>query len=1281
MLTVPGGPALSEFRRVRLGLALREIDPRVRQVSAEYVHFVHGDLSLDDQARVRDLLRDAPSAGPAAPRRGEREGPTLLVVPRLGTVSPWSSKATDIAHSCGLDGVVRIERGIRYTLPGATDLARLAPLLHDRMTESVLTDEAQAVFLFDEADPARLQHIDVRTRGAAALVEANQALGLALAPDEIDYLVAAFQGLGRDPTDAELMMFAQANSEHCRHKVFNASFILDGVPQARSLFAMIRHTHAATQIEGTGAVLSAYRDNAAVTQGPAVAAFAPDPAGVYTYAPPAHLHLLMKVETHNHPTAISPHPGAATGAGGEIRDEGATGLGGKPKAGLCGFSTSHLRIPELPQPWEASDPGRPDRIASPLEIMTEGPLGAAAFNNEFGRPNILGCFRTFEALHHGEWRGYHKPIMLAGGLGNVLDGQVEKRPIPPGSALIVLGGPAMRIGLGGGAASSVAQGSQDAGLDYASVQRANAEIQRRCQEVIDRCRALGDDNPILSIHDVGAGGLSNALPELVHGGGVGARIDLRAIPNAEPGMSPLGIWSNEAQERYVLALPREALPAFHALCARERCPYAVVGVATTAQHLWVEDPLLGERVVDMPLDVLLGKPPRMVRDAQRRPSPLLPWDGEGVDLGEAARRVLAFPAVADKTFLITIGDRSVTGQIARDPMVGPWQVPVADHAITTVAYTTRAGEAMSLGERTPLALLDGPASARMAVGDALTNLVGAGVAQLSQVVLSANWMAPAGHPGEDAVLYDMVRAVGEELCPALGVVIPVGKDSMSMRTVWQQDGQTRSVVAPISLIVSAFAPCVDVTVARTPQLCPEGELVLIDLGGGKDRLGGSVLAQVYGRLGHAAPDLDDPAQIRGLYAALSPLLASGEVLAIHDRSDGGLFVTLAEMAFAGACGFDVDLPGRSAVAALYAEELGVVLQVEDADTVLTWLRGHGLSAVRLGQAHAGGALIFRHQGREVLHADREELHRVWSATTLAMQARRDDPTCAAEEHTRATAPLPLCPTTPRPPVAPAFLRRPRVGILREQGVNGQVEMAAAFDRAGFTAVDVHMTDLLEGRQDLTDLTGLVACGGFSYGDVLGAGGGWAKSALFHPRARELFATFFARSDTFGLGVCNGCQMYSALSELIPGAQDWPRFLRNRSEQFEARLVTVKVSRSPSIFFQGLEGDILLVPTAHGEGRAVWADPAAQARCEALTALRYVDGTGQPTERYPHNPNGSPDGATGFTTPDGRVTILMPHPERVFRWTTLSWCPESWRTASDDSPWMAAFRNARTWVGA
>ena len=1292
LLTLRGRHALSPFRVAKLeaALAASRPDHAVSRISSTYWHFVETARSLRplELGTLERLLtygaHDTESAG---------GGEVFVVVPRPGTVSPWSSKATDIARNCGLDAIARIERGIGFRVQtrdgdplAADDRAVLLPLIHDRMTEAVLPRLEDAHSLFAHVAPRPMATIPLLARGRAAIVEANAALGLALAPDEIDYLEANFRRIGRDPTDVELTMFAQANSEHCRHKIFNAEWWIDGAKQAQSLFAMIRHTHAASPQR----TIVAYADNAAVMEGVTVRRFYPDAAGRYG-ARPEQTHILMKVETHNHPTAIAPFPGAATGSGGEIRDEGATGRGAKPKAGLSGFTTSHLRLPGLPQPWE-SPQAKPERIASALDIMLQGPIGAASFNNEFGRPNLLGYFRTFEQEVNGEVRGYHKPIMIAGGLGNIRADHAAKRALEDGTLLVHLGGPGMLIGMGGGAASSMATGANTAELDFDSVQRANAEIQRRAQEVIDRCWQLGAANPILSIHDVGAGGLSNAFPELVHGAHVGGRFELRELPSLEPGMTPREIWCNEAQERYVLAIAPADRDRFRAICERERCPFAVVGSATAGARLVVRDPYFHNAPVDMNLDVLLGKPPKMVREAVHVRPALRPLDLAGITVSDAVYRVLQFPAVADKTFLVTIGDRTVGGLCARDPMVGPWQVPVADVAATLMDFDGYAGEAMAIGERTPLALIDAPASGRMAVGEAITNLAAAGIANLANVKLSANWMAPAGHRGEDAALYATVRAVAMELCPALGISIPVGKDSMSMRTTWRDASGEHAVTAPLSLIVSAFAPVPDARRVLTPLLARDrGDtaLIWIDLGAGLRRLGGSALAQAYGQLGDAAPDLDDPARLKAFFATIQALAASGTILAYHDIGDGGLFVTLAEMAFASRCGLDVavDRAGDDALGILFAEELGAVIQVgvRDGEAVRGELDRAGLTHRAIGSPTTDGRIRIRMNGAAVVDEARVDLHRAWSATTRELQRMRDDADVVEQEYARIldTADPGLSPRVtfdPAADIAAPFIAtgvRPTIAVLREQGVNGQVEMAAAFDRAGFDAIDVHMTDIISGRRSLAAFRGFVACGGFSYGDVLGAGEGWAKSILFNARARDDFTAFFARHGTFALGVCNGCQMMSNLSELIPGAEHWPHFVRNRSEQFEGRFVLLEVERSASLFFAGMEGSRIPIATAHGEGFAEFRDAAQLASAQSHVALRYVDNKGEPAESYPYNVNGSPGGITGLTTADGRCTILMPHPERVFRSVQMSWHPQGW---GEDSPWMRMFRNARAWLG-
>jgi phosphoribosylformylglycinamidine synthase len=1297
MLTLPGAPALSEFRLTKLLSALRAHHPNFRGLTARFMHFVQiaRPLTPPETALLERLLSpDSPS--PDSPDRdASGAAQAIIVIPRQGTISPWSSKATDIAQVCGLAAVRRIERGIEYRLltTGALDAGELrtsAALLYDRMTETAVLDLEQVASLSLTQAPRGLESIPLLSLGRTALIEANERLGLALSQDEITYLESSFTGLARNPTDVELMMFAQANSEHCRHKIFNAQWIIDGRAMPNTLMAMIRNTHARAP-EG---VLSAYSDNAAVMEGNHGARWFASPQTHRYGASREPIDILMKVETHNHPTAISPFAGAATGAGGEIRDEGATGRGAKPKAGLCGFSVSHLKIPGMLQPWE-QEHGKPERIASALQIMLEGPIGAAAFNNEFGRPNILGYFRTFELATADGLRGYHKPIMIAGGLGNVRRTHVTKSDIPPGAKIIVLGGPAMLIGLGGGAASSLGSGASTADLDFASVQRGNAEMQRRAQQVIDQCWAAGVDNPILLIHDVGAGGLSNAIPESVAHSERGGHIELRSIPSAEPGMSPLEIWCNEAQERYVLIVAERHLQRFAGWCARERCPYAVVGTITDDGWLRVTDELLQTRPVDVPLQVILGKAPRLTREVTSRAPSGDAFTGAGIDVRTAAYRLLQFPAIADKTFLISIGDRTVGGMISRDQCVGPWQVPVSDVAVTLSDYVSSAGEAMAMGERAPLALLDARASARMAVAEALTNIVAADIASIREVRLSANWMAACGEPGEDAALYQAVQAVGEEFCPALGIAIPVGKDSLSMKTTWQSTAGAHKMLAPMSLIVSAFAPVRNARRTLTPQLRTDAgstRLILVDLSGGRERLGGSCLAQVYNQLGQVPPDCDEPQRLKEFFAAIGRLRTEQRLLAYHDRSDGGVFVTLAEMAFAGHCTLDVSLPGHEADAAavLFNEELGAVLQVREADVpaVLEILAplGAGAACV-IGTVREGDRLVLRVAGRTVLDESRVELHRAWSQTSYHMAALRDDPQCALEQYESAIDPSDpglhaQLAFNPAEDVAAPYIAtsaRPKVAVLREQGINSQVEMAAAFDRAGFAADDVHMTDLAEGRLRLSDYRGLVICGGFSYGDVLGAGQGWAKSILFNAALRDAFAAFFARSDTFTLGVCNGCQMLASLHSLIPGTQSWPRFVRNRSEQFEARLSLVEVLPSPSLFFSGMQGSRMPIAVAHGEGRAEFASSVARDACvsQQQVALRFVDNHGRATDRYPANPSGSPLGITGITSQDGRVTLLMPHPERVYRTLQNSWHPQEWQ---EDSPWMRIFRNARRWVG-
>ncbi|MBL0719409.1 phosphoribosylformylglycinamidine synthase [Piscinibacter sp. Jin2] len=1349
ILAFEGGNALSDFRARALLAALQAEVPRITAVHARAVHWVALDAApaREAQDKLDALLRyGEPYPGPEAGKAVER----IVVMPRLGTVSPWASKATDIARNCGLAGVHRVERVTEFLLGLKTGLLggvqplseaeklACARLLHDRMTESVAFEREAARALFEVQPGQALEHVDVIGQGRAALETANTTFGLALSGDEIDYLVAAFTQLGRKPSDVELMMFAQANSEHCRHKIFNADFVIDGEKQPLSMFGMIRNTE---KLAPQRTVI-AYSDNAAVMEGGPIERWAPQG---YTNAPayvaqPATAHVLMKVETHNHPTAISPFPGASTGAGGEIRDEGATGRGSKPKAGLTGFSVSHLHLPGLAEPWERDPVGKPEHIASARQIMTEGPLGGAAFNNEFGRPNLAGYFRVYEQTVEGGQlagqalppvrRGYHKPIMIAGGLGQILDGQTAKIPFKAGTLLIQLGGPGMRIGMGGGAASSMAAGVNAASLDFDSVQRGNPEIERRAQEVINHCFGLGAANPVLAIHDVGAGGISNAFPELVDGAGLGATFDLRKVPLEETGLAPKEIWCNESQERYVIALDPAGLPVFDAMAARERCPYAVVGVATEAPELILEDGPGGERVIDMPMTVLLGKPPKMQRKVQRATWDGRPLDLDGVELAEVAHRVLRHPTVASKRFLITIGDRTVGGLSHRDPMVGPWQIPVADCAVTLADHAGLRGEAMALGERTPLAALDAPASGRMAVAEAITNLLAAPI-ELSRVKLSCNWMAACGEPGEDAALYDTVKTVGMELCPALGIGVPVGKDSLSMRSRWQDGGETKQVTAPVSLIVTGFVTLDDVRGTLTPQLqrlpatpgrpaCGDSSLILIDLGQGRKRMAGSMLAQVLGQTGHrtvdGVPDVDEPALLKALVAAINQLRAEGKLLAYHDRSDGGLWAAACEMAFAGQLGLslNVDLlitegdgirdsraevgdsknwatqvgPRRAeqTLRALFNEELGALIQVAtaDRDAVMATLRAHGLSAHShvVGKPNDRGVVEVWRDAKSIFSAPLRALQQSWDEVSWRIARDRDHPECADAEHAAAGAEgdpgLHLALSfDPAEDVAAPFIAtgaKPRVAILREQGVNSQVEMAYAMHRAGFATHDVHMSDLQAGRARLDGFQGLVACGGFSYGDTLGAGEGWARSILFNPALAEAFAAYFQRSDTFTLGVCNGCQMLAALAPLIPGATAWPRFVRNRSEQFEARLSLVEVLDSPSIFFRGMAGSRLPIAVSHGEGRA---DFSQRGDAKAVAAaMRFVDHHGQATEAYPFNPNGSPGGLTAVTTADGRFTAMMPHPERVFRNAQFSWTPGE---VAADSPWLRMFRNARAWV--
>ncbi|MBT0584991.1 phosphoribosylformylglycinamidine synthase [Alteromonas oceanisediminis] len=1295
MLVLRGAPALSDFRIQKLSEQLASSGLNVTSLYAEYVHLIDCSDALSD--KHSNVLQQLLTYGPAKESQSP-QGTCFFVTPRAGTISPWSSKATDIARNCGLGSIKRIERGCAYYITfehtlSDEQLHQAAAVLHDRMTEMVHADIQAAQCLFTSMEPAPLASVDIHGQGKQALIDADQRMGLALADDEIDYLFESFSALGRNPNDIELYMFAQANSEHCRHKIFNADWTIDGKDQPKSLFKMIKNTFEVLP----DFVTSAYKDNAAVMHGWSAGRFFPDPESREYHFHHEEIDILMKVETHNHPTAISPFAGAATGSGGEIRDEGATGRGSKPKAGLVGFSVSNLSIPGFEHPWEVNY-GKPSRIVSALDIMIDGPLGGAAFNNEFGRPNLLGYFRTFEqqvdSFNGIEVRGYHKPIMLAGGLGNIRRQHTQKGEITVGAKLIALGGPAMNIGLGGGAASSMASGQSSEDLDFASVQRDNPEMERRCQEVIDACWQLGENNPIQFIHDVGAGGLSNAFPELVNDGERGGQFELRNVPNDERGMSPLEIWCNESQERYVLAVAPENLDLFTQICARERAQFAVVGEATETRHLTLTDNYFDNKPIDMPLSVLLGKPPKMHRDVTRREAPQSTFTYQHIDPNEAAMRLLSLPTIAEKTFLITIGDRSVTGMVSRDQMVGPWQIPVADVAVTTSAFDTYTGEAMSMGERPPLALLNHGASARMAVAEALTNIAASDIGDIRRIKLSANWMAAAGHPGEDAGLYEAVKAVGEELCPALGLTIPVGKDSMSMKTQWQDGDETKTVTSPLSLVITAFGAVKDVRKTLTPQLRTDkgaSTLLLLDISGGKQRLGGSCFAQVYSELGNMPVDIDDPKTLGDSFGALQMIVNQQLALAYHDRSDGGVFTTLVEMAFAGKTGIDVNIPSEDVNAWLFNEEAGAVLQVADEHLkqVMDIFAQFGLAThvSRVGNLNITDTIRFSQGESTVIEHPRSVLRTQWAQTTHQMQSLRDNPECAKEELAikaddsdpglHAALSFDVNEDIAAPYIAKGV--RPRVAILREQGVNSHVEMAAAFDRAGFSAIDVHMSDILSGKALLRDFNGLVACGGFSYGDVLGAGEGWAKSVLFNQRARDEFAGFFARQQTFSLGVCNGCQMMSNLKSLIPGAEHWPHFVTNRSERFEARAAMVEVMPSASVFFAQMAGSRMPIAVSHGEGRAEFTANNQLSALQSVqqVSLRYVDNYGRPTEQYPANPNGSAAGVTGFTSTDGRATIMMPHPERVFRAVTNSWRPDDWQ---EDSPWMRMFRNARAFVG-
>ncbi len=1295
-----GKTALSKFRIDKLLSALQQKVPDITHVESQFIHFIHSrnKLETNEITQLNTILLGSDEED--LKRKGETGAASVLVTPRPGTISPWSSKATDILHNCGMDNILRIERGIGWcisTTDGSeikkADIELIKPLLHDRMTESVMENTEQAEILFQTSDAAPLETIDLLASGKEALEQANTEMGLALSALEIDYLLNRFKELGRNPTDVELMMFAQANSEHCRHKIFNSAWTIDGKHKDDSLFDMIRQTHK----KNPGKVLSAYSDNSAVTAGYSASRFFPDPESHQYQVSEEDVHLLMKVETHNHPTAISPYAGASTGSGGEIRDEAATGRGAKPKAGLTGFSVSNLKIPDFHQAWEV-DYGKPDRIVSALNIMLEGPIGAASFNNEFGRPALAGYFRSYEQKENDIIRGYHKPIMLAGGYGMIRDAHVEKGNIPAGAKIIVLGGPAMLIGLGGGAASSMASGESKENLDFASVQRDNPEMERRCQEVIDACWAMNDSNPIISIHDVGAGGLSNALPELVNDSQRGAIFELRKIPNDEPGMSPMAIWCNESQERYVLAIAAESIERFSHLCQRERAPFAILGETTKEQHLTLNDELFNNKAVDLPLSVLLGKMPEIQRDVQSKTQNYDEFETKGLDIKETVHRILHLPAVADKHFLITIGDRSISGLVARDQMVGAWQTAVADCAITSSSFDAYTGEAMAMGERAPIALIDAPASGRMAIGEAITNISAARILQLEDIVLSANWMAACGQDNEDAKLFNTVQAVSE-LCQDLGICIPVGKDSLFMNTVWsdRDSGSQKQVTSPLSLTISAFAPVVDVRQSLTPELkTNQGEtrLLLIDLGLGKNRLGGSCLTQVYQAISGTTPDVESIHDLKIFFRLIQLLNEAGIILAYHDRSDGGLFTTLCEMAFAARTGIDINLDYLSldsssqTIPALFNEELGAVIQIRSEDLQEVYKVFKDAEFLQdhihdIGTLNQDRQLRIIKDKETVFEEEILSLHCSWSETTFKMQALRDNPVSAKQEYDRL-----LDKDDPGLFVDITFDAdekihapyvntgaKPRMAILREQGVNGQVEMAAAFHRAEFESIDVHMSDIVSGTVSLDSFKGLVACGGFSYGDVLGAGRGWANSILFNEMARREFQSFFERQDTFGLGVCNGCQMFSHLKDIIPGAEHWPVFNRNISEQFEARLLMVKVLASPSILLTGMQGSQLPIVVAHGEGRVEHQDE--QSAKNVIAAIQYIDHSGKTTEIYPKNPNGSPDGQTGFTNNDGRFTIMMPHPERVFLKKQYSWLPDTWN--AENGPWMRIFYNARLWV--
>ena len=1272
-----GIQALRKFKINTLNERIKRLIPGLEIIGTEYIHFIETDkeLSQSNKKTLHKLLNYSPEVDL------ENSKHTITVAPRIGTISPWSSKASEICKLCGLSVISRIERGINYHLNriiNANELVTLLELVMDKMTESHLQSLSDSELLFNELMPNEFITIDILGLGKSAINKANNELGLALSQSEINYLFDSFTAIKRNPRDIELMMFAQANSEHCRHKIFNADWTIDSEKQAISLFGMIKNTYK----QNPEGLLSVYSDNSAVMNGYSSNYFEANEKGVYQSSV-GEKAVLMKVETHNHPTAIAPDPGAATGSGGEIRDEGATGRGSKPKTGLCGFSVSNLKLPNSIQPWEI-DYGKPSQIASALEIMIDGPIGAASFNNEFGRPNTCGYFRTYEQeTKNGDVRGYHKPIMLAGGIGNIKKNHVEKGLISDGDKIIVLGGPAMLIGLGGGAASSIGSGDQNENLDFASVQRANPEMQRRSQEVINACTNLGDKNPIVSIHDIGAGGLSNGIPELVNDSTKGAKLQLRSIPNDELKMSPLEIWCNESQERYVIAIKDESIALFDEICIKERAPYAVLGSATEDRHLLLEDSHFNNKPIDLEMSLLFGSSPKTHKDVESLANIEDAFNPINIELEDALNRLLNLPTIASKNFLITIADRSVTGLIARDQMIGPWQVPVADCAISLSDYLGYQGEAMSIGEKTPISLINAAAAARMSVGEALTNLMGAFIEDISHINLSANWMCASGHPGEDAKLFEAVKSIGMELCPQLGLTIPVGKDSMSMKSSWREGDKEKSVTAPLSLIISAFSRTPDARLQITPLLSINlnSELFLIDLGLGKNRMGGSSLAQVFNQIGNETPDLDDPALFAKFFSVINTLNKEGLVNAFHDRSDGGALITLLEMAFASRCGLDIRT--SKLLYELFNEELGCVIQVSNhnREKVLNELEKAGLKehTKSIAKINETDEIIIYQDDIEVFKDQRVNLQKVWSSTSYHISKLRDNPESALSEYSELSESsngLKISPTFDiNENISTPYLNqgiKPKIAILREQGINGHIEMAAAFTKAGFEATDVHMSQILSGEVSLSRFKGLAACGGFSYGDVLGAGRGWANSILLNHKAKDEFSEYFLRSDSFTLGVCNGCQMISNLRDIIPGTENWPSFERNTSEQFEARFTGVRINNSKSLFFAGMQDSVMPIAIAHGEGKASFKSKLP----ENTISMQYVDHSGNASQIYPHNPNGSENAAAAICDDTGRVTIMMPHPERVFRAVQNSWHPNNW---DERSPWMRMFDNAREWI--